>query len=154
MRDFVPSALAFLMKGEPEIVKNFLLRTLHLQLSVKGIDRFALGQGLTSASFKFLHSFKVLHNPVSGLDSLNADFGEAAIGRVGRVDSAFWWIILLHAHSRATGDYSLSQSPECQRGMKLILTVCLAEGFDTFPTLLCSDGCGMANRRMVSPPRK
>ncbi|KAJ9698984.1 hypothetical protein PVL29_007852 [Vitis rotundifolia] len=148
VRDFVPSALAYLMKGELEIVKNFLLRTLHLQLSVKGIDRFALGQGLMSASFKFLHSFKVLHNPVRGVDTLIADFGETAIGRVSGVDSGFWWIILLHAYTRATGDHSLSHRPECQNGMKLILSVCLAEGFDTFPTLLCADGCGMADRRM------
>lgn len=32
LRDFIPSALAFLMKGEGEIVKNFLLHTLHLQV--------------------------------------------------------------------------------------------------------------------------
>ncbi|EOY11704.1 Plant neutral invertase family protein isoform 2 [Theobroma cacao] len=31
IRDFVPSALAFLLKGEGEIVKNFLLHTLQLQ---------------------------------------------------------------------------------------------------------------------------
>ncbi|XP_012835525.1 PREDICTED: alkaline/neutral invertase CINV2-like [Erythranthe guttata] len=31
VRDFVPSALAFLMNGEPDIVKNFLLKTLQLQ---------------------------------------------------------------------------------------------------------------------------
>lgn len=32
IRDFVPSALAFLLKGETEIVKNFLLHTLQLQV--------------------------------------------------------------------------------------------------------------------------
>lgn len=32
IRDFVPSALAFLLKGESEIVKNFLLHTLQLQV--------------------------------------------------------------------------------------------------------------------------
>lgn len=32
IRDFVPSALAFLLKGEGEIVKNFLLHTLQLQV--------------------------------------------------------------------------------------------------------------------------
>ncbi|MCI27101.1 alkaline/neutral invertase CINV2-like, partial [Trifolium medium] len=31
IRDFVPSALAFLLNGEGEIVKNFLLHTLQLQ---------------------------------------------------------------------------------------------------------------------------
>lgn len=33
IRDFVPSALAFLLNGEGEIVKNFLLHTLQLQVS-------------------------------------------------------------------------------------------------------------------------
>lgn len=33
IRDFVPSALAFLMRGETEIVRNFLLHTLQLQVS-------------------------------------------------------------------------------------------------------------------------
>jgi len=39
---------------------------------------------------------------------------------------------------------------EAQRGMKLILNLCLSDGFDTFPTLLCADGCSMIDRRMVS----
>jgi hypothetical protein len=37
--------------------------------------------------------------------------------------------------------------------MKLIMTLCLSEGFDTFPTLLCADGCSMIDRRMVSCSR-
>lgn len=36
IRDFVPSALAFLMRGETEIVRNFLLHTLQLQVSYLG----------------------------------------------------------------------------------------------------------------------
>ncbi|KAL6340443.1 hypothetical protein AAG906_006107 [Vitis piasezkii] len=92
----------------------------------------ALEQGLMSASFKFLHSFKVLHNPVRGVDPL------ILLGL----------IILLHAYTRATGDYSLSHRLECQNGMKLILSVCLVEGFGTFPTLLCADGCCVTDRRM------
>lgn len=52
MRDFVPSALAFLMNGEPEIVKNFLLKTLRLQSIEKRIDCFTLGEGVMPASFK------------------------------------------------------------------------------------------------------
>lgn len=32
IRDFVPSALTFLLKGEGEIVRNFLLHTLQLQV--------------------------------------------------------------------------------------------------------------------------
>ncbi|KAL4281726.1 hypothetical protein GQ457_03G029170 [Hibiscus cannabinus] len=142
VRDFVPSALAFLMNGEPEIVKNFLLKTLQLQGWEKKIDRFKLGEGAMPASFK------VLHDPVRKVETIAADFGESAIGRVAPVDSGFWWIILLRAYTKSTGDLSLAERPECQKGIKLILMLCLAEGFDTFPTLLCADGCSMIDRRM------
>ncbi|RWR85949.1 putative alkaline/neutral invertase B isoform X1 [Cinnamomum micranthum f. kanehirae] len=142
VRDFVPSALAFLINGEPEIVKNFILKTLRLQSWEKKIDRFMLGEGVMPASFK------VLNDPVRNYETLIADFGESAIGRVAPVDSGFWWIILLRAYTKSTGDSSLADRPECQRGMKLILTMCLSEGFDTFPTLLCADGCCMIDRRM------
>ncbi|KAA3455342.1 putative alkaline/neutral invertase D [Gossypium australe] len=146
VRDFVPSALAFLMNGEPDIVKNFLLKTLQLQGWEKRIDRFKLGEGAMPASFK------VLHDPVRKSDTIIADFGESAIGRVAPVDSGFWWIILLRAYTKSTGDLSLAETPECQKGMRLILTLCLSEGFDTFPTLLCADGCSMIDRRMVTYP--
>jgi len=142
VRDFIPSALAFLINGEPEIVKNFLLKTLRLQAWEKQIDRFTLGEGVMPASFK------VLHDPVRNTDTMIADFGESAIGRVAPVDSGFWWIILLRAYTKSTGDHSLADMPDCQRGMRLILTLCLSEGFDTFPTLLCADGCCMVDRRM------
>ncbi|KAL4360436.1 hypothetical protein GQ457_04G000330 [Hibiscus cannabinus] len=142
VRDFVPSALAFLMNGEPEIVRNFILKTLRLQSWEKKIDRFHLGEGVMPASFK------VLHDPVRNSETLIADFGESAIGRVAPVDSGFWWIILLRAYTKSTGDTSLAELPECQKGMRLILSLCLSEGFDTFPTLLCADGCCMIDRRM------
>lgn len=144
IRDFVPSALAFLMHGETDIVKNFLLKTLRLQSWEKKIDRFQLAEGVMPASFK------VFHDPVRNHETLIADFGESAIGRVAPVDSGFWWIILLRAYTKATGDSSLAERPECQKGMRLILSLCLSEGFDTFPTLLCADGCCMIDRRMVS----
>lgn len=139
----MPSGLAFLMNGEPEIVKNFLLKTLQLQGWEKRVDRFKLGDGVMPASFK------VLHDEVRKTDTIVADFGESAIGRVAPVDSGFWWIILLRAYTKSTGDVTLAEKPECQKGMRLILSLCLSEAFDTFPTLLCADGCSMIDRRMV-----
>lgn len=140
----MPSALAYLMNGEPDIVKNFLLKILHLQGWEKKIDRFKMGGGVMPASFK------VVHDASRKTDNMTADFGEIAIGRVAPVDSGFWWIFLLHAYTKSTGDLTLAESPECQRGMRLILTMCLSDGFDNFPTLLCTDGCCMIDRRMVS----
>ncbi|XVF13210.1 hypothetical protein REPUB_Repub08aG0188700 [Reevesia pubescens] len=57
---------------------------------------------------------------------------------------------LMRSYTKYAHDYTLSEMPEVQRGMKLILNLCLSDGFDTFPTLLCADGCSMIDRRMVS----
>jgi hypothetical protein len=67
VRDFVPSALAFLMNGEPDIVKNFLLKTLRLQSIEKRIDCFTLGEGVMPASFKVKRSFN--HSPLCNFRS-------------------------------------------------------------------------------------
>lgn len=82
-------------------------------------------------------------------ETVEADFGEAAIARVAPVDSGFWWIVLLRAYTHSTGDHSVAHSPQCQLGIIRCLNLCLKDGFDTFPTLLCADGCSMIDRRMV-----
>ncbi|KAL0393342.1 UNVERIFIED_CONTAM: Alkaline/neutral invertase C, mitochondrial [Sesamum radiatum] len=147
IRDFVPSALAFLLNGEAEIVKNFLLHTLQLQSWEKTVDCYSPGQGLMPASFK------VRTVPLDGRvgefeDVLDPDFGESAIGRVAPVDSGLWWIILLRAYGKLTGDYALQERVDVQTGIRLILNLCLSDGFDMFPTLLVTDGSCMIDRRM------
>ncbi|XP_022979724.1 alkaline/neutral invertase A, mitochondrial-like [Cucurbita maxima] len=147
VRDFVPSALAFLLNGEQEIVKNFLLHTLQLQSWEKTVDCYSPGQGLMPASFK------VRSQPLDGNDGafeevLDPDFGESAIGRVAPVDSGLWWIILLRAYGKITGDYTLQERVDVQTGIRLILNLCLTNGFDMFPTLLVGDGSCMIDRRM------
>ncbi|KAK8484853.1 hypothetical protein V6N11_057083 [Hibiscus sabdariffa] len=122
IRDFVPSALAFLLKGEGEIVKNFLLHTLHLQSWEKTVDCYSPGQGLMPASFK-VRTVPIDDNKFE--EVLDPDFGESAIGRVAPVDSGLWWIILLRAYGKITAD-----------------------GFDMFPSLLVTDGSCMIDRRM------
>ncbi|KAE9615926.1 putative beta-fructofuranosidase [Lupinus albus] len=144
IRDFVPSALAFLLKGEHEIVKNFLLRTLQLQSWEKTVDCHSPGQGLMPASFK-VETVKVDDEDKEVLDP---DFGESAIGRVAPVDSGLWWIILLRAYGKITGDYSLQERVDVQTGLKMILNLCLTDGFDMFPSILVTDGSCMIDRRM------
>ncbi|CAN6581811.1 unnamed protein product [Malus baccata var. baccata] len=145
IRDFVPSALAFLLKGEGEIVRNFLLHTLQLQSWEKTVDCYSPGQGLMPASFK------VRTVPLDGNKTeevLDPDFGESAIGRVAPVDSGLWWIILLRAYGKITGDYGLQERVDVQTGLKMILNLCLTDGFDMFPSLLVTDGSCMIDRRM------
>ncbi|XP_057539612.1 alkaline/neutral invertase E, chloroplastic-like isoform X2 [Amaranthus tricolor] len=147
IRDFIPSGIAFLLKGEYDIVRNFILHTLQLQSWEKTMDCHSPGQGLMPASFK------VRTVPLDGDDTateeiLDPDFGEAAIGRVAPVDSGLWWIILLRAYGKCSGDLSLQERIDVQTGIKMILRLCLADGFDMFPTLLVTDGSCMIDRRM------
>ncbi|KAJ4796996.1 alkaline/neutral invertase [Rhynchospora pubera] len=147
IRDFVPSALAFLLKGETEIVRNFLLHTLQLQSWEKTVDCYSPGQGLMPASFK-VRAAPIDGNADAEEEVLDPDFGESAIGRVAPVDSGLWWIILLRAYGKITGDFSLLERVDVQTGIKLILNLCLSDGFDMFPTLLVTDGSCMIDRRM------
>ncbi|CAK8563840.1 unnamed protein product [Lathyrus sativus] len=147
IRDFVPSALAFLLNGEGEIVKNFLLHTLQLQSWEKTVDCYSPGQGLMPASFK-VRTVALDGSNEAFEEVSDPDFGESAIGRVAPVDSGLWWIILLRAYGKLTGDYSLQDRVDVQTGIRLILKLCLTDGFDMFPSLLVTDGSCMIDRRM------
>ncbi|KAI0504222.1 hypothetical protein KFK09_015172 [Dendrobium nobile] len=147
IRDFVPSALAFLLKGETEIVRNFLLHTLQLQSWEKTVDCYSPGQGLMPASFK-VRTLPLSDDKEAYEEVLDPDFGESAIGRVAPVDSGLWWIILLRAYGKISGDYALQERVDVQTGIRLILNLCLTDGFDMFPTLLVTDGSCMIDRRM------
>nr|CAB3446752.1 unnamed protein product [Digitaria exilis] len=131
IRDFIPSGIAFLLKGEYEIVRNFILHTLQLQT----MDCHSPGQGLMPASFK-VRTIPLDGDEDATEEVLDPDFGEAAIGRVAPVDSGLWWIILLRAYGKCSGDLSVQERIDVQTGMKMILKLCLADGFDMFPTLL------------------
>ncbi len=140
LRDFVPSALVFLMDGRTEIVRNFLVETLKLQSHEKQMDCFQPGSGLMPASFKV---------ECNGSEEfLVADFGEHAIARVPPIDSCLWWILLLRAYEKVTGDVELARQPEFQEGIKLILDLCLVHRFAMYPTMLVPDGAFMIDRRM------
>ncbi|XP_015967563.1 alkaline/neutral invertase E, chloroplastic [Arachis duranensis] len=147
IRDFVPSGIAFLLKGEYDIVRNFILHTLQLQSWEKTMDCHSPGQGLMPASFK-VRTILLDGDDAATEDVLDPDFGEAAIGRVAPVDSGLWWIILLRAYGKCTGDLSVQERVDVQTGIKMILKLCLADGFDMFPTLLVTDGSCMIDRRM------
>nr|KYP71312.1 hypothetical protein KK1_010568 [Cajanus cajan] len=133
IRDFIPSALAFLLKGEREISWE------------KTVDCYSPGQGLMPASFKV--KTKEFEEGKTE-EVLDPDFGESAIGRVAPVDSGLWWILLLRAYGKITGDYSLQERLDVQTGLRMILNLCLTDGFDMFPSLLVTDGSCMIDRRM------
>ncbi|TAE56401.1 MAG: alkaline invertase [Nostocales cyanobacterium] len=140
IRDFVSSALIFLIKGRTDIVKNFLEETLKLQPKKRALDAYKPGKGLIPASFKVVN--------INGEEHLEADFGEHAIARVTPVDSCLWWLILLRAYVVSINDLSLAKQEDFQIGIRLIMEICLANRFDMYPTLLVPDGACMIDRRM------
>ncbi|MDV2995387.1 MAG: hypothetical protein N4J56_005041 [Chroococcidiopsis sp. SAG 2025] len=141
IRDFVPCALVFLMHGKTEIVRNFLIETLAMQQTHdREMDCFAPGPGLMPASFKVEHD--------GDREFIEADFGESAIARVPPVDSCLWWLLLLRAYIKTTGEIELAQQSDFQAGIKLILDLCLVHRFAMYPTLPVLDGSFMIDRRM------
>jgi hypothetical protein len=139
-RDFAVSAIAFLMRGETDIVRNFLTVMTEMQSLDKHLDCFRPGKGLMPASFGV--------ESRNGTETLVPDFGEQAIARVPPVDSGLWWLILLRAYTKATGDITLAGSADFQRAIHLILELCLASRFDMYPAMLVPDGSYMIDRRM------
>ncbi|GMY19272.1 probable alkaline/neutral invertase F [Fagus crenata] len=141
IRKIVPSCLRLLMKvpPEPEIVKNYLLKTVHHLVGERRIGKFTLGEGVMPASFKVPFDSHCKKEP------LVADFGGSAFETIESpdFDSGFWWIILLRSYTRCTGDYALVEHPAVQRVMKLIPKFCLLHSYDT-------DQCSITERRMVS----
>lgn len=141
VRDFVPSALVFLADGKPGIVRNFLEIVMQLRSQEREIAGHEIQPGVMPASFR-------VAKDKGGKQTLVADFGERAIGRVAPVDSMLWWLILLRVYVRATGDEAFAESRDCQHTMSLILELCLKEAFEVYPTLLVPDAAFMIDRRM------
>lgn len=139
-RDFVSSALLFLIQGRAEIVRNFLEETLKLQPKTMQFDCSKPSRGLMPASFKV--------GVVNGREFLKADFGEHAIGRVAPADAGLWWILLLRAYVISTQDLALVRRDDFQEGIRLILEICLVTRFDIYPMLLVPDAASMIDRRM------
>ncbi|MDP8935673.1 MAG: glycoside hydrolase 100 family protein, partial [Cyanobacteriota bacterium] len=146
IRDFIPVALLFLIKGDfeitingklelikcKEIVKNFLEVTLELHQQERSSTFLNTGRVLMPASFKIIKK--------QGKEKLEPDFGQHAIARVTPVDSSLWWIILLRAYWKATGKTALVHRIDFQEGIRLILELCFSDRFDREPTILVPDG--------------
>ena len=141
MRDFAVSAVALLLRGEHSIVRSFLRTSATLQSKEQHFDCFHAARGMLPASFKLLEGS-------NGREQIVPDYGNRAIGRVTPMDSAFWWLYVLHAYTRASGDEHFAQTAEIQETIRLILQFALTPGHELTPTLLVPDGAFMIDRRM------
>jgi len=141
IRDFIPSALVFLMDGDYKIIRNFLVTVLKLRSQQVVMEGHQRATGLLPASFKVVRD-------AHGNETLQADFGDRAIGRVAPVDSALWWMILLHVYCISSDDHELAHSEEFQQAIRQILDLYLKESFETSPAMLVPDASFMIDRRM------
>jgi glycogen debranching enzyme len=141
VRDFAASAMVFLADGEYGIVRNFLVTVLELHSQRKADTGHELVSGVMPASFRVVRD-------ENGRESLHADFGDKAIGRVTPVDSMLWWMLLLGVYVRISDDRALVKRLEVQETIRQILQLMLRESFEDFPTLLVPDGSFMIDRRL------
>jgi glycogen debranching enzyme len=141
IRDFVPSALVFLMDGQYDIVKNFLQLVAKMQSQQKVMEGHERAVGLMPASFRVPANGDSDQEP-------SADFGDRAIGRVAPVDSAMWWMLLLRAYVVTTEDTQFAYQSEFQSSIRQTLELYLKESFETSPAMLVPDASFMIDRRM------
>ncbi len=144
VRDFAVSAAAFLAVGEVAAVRAFLRAVAALQPSEVG-SATPPADGLMPASFAVEPS-----GGAGGSDAarLVADYGQRAIGRVAPVDSALWWILILRAYVRTSGDASITRDPVVGSALRRVLSFYLRDQFEMLPSLLVPDGSSMIDRRM------
>ena len=141
VRDFVSAGFLMLLEGRSEVVREFLAMILRMRGQQEELKGQQVAPGVLPASFRVV-------TLDDGSEELSADFGDRAIGRVAPVDSMMWWAVLLRAYVRFTGDTAFAHAPEVQRGLRMILSLCLQSRFEVFPTLLVPDGSFMIDRRM------
>ncbi|RFP60005.1 MAG: alkaline invertase [Limnothrix sp. CACIAM 69d] len=130
IRDNVPVMIYFLLDGRADLLRDFLDICLDLQSTDPQTEGI------------FPSSFYVEPNS----QTLVADYGQRAIGRVSSVDASLWWPILAHVYVQRTGDWSWSQQPKVQEGIQRFLRLILHPWFRHAPTLYVPDGAFMIDR--------
>ncbi|KAF5952103.1 hypothetical protein HYC85_010047 [Camellia sinensis] len=95
-----------------------------------------------------LASMRLIVNQRQPIDQLNLGWCNIKRAYKFSIKIRLWRIILLHAYGKCSGDLSVQERIDVQTGIKRILRLCLADGFDMFPTLLVTDGSCMIDRRM------
>lgn len=139
-RDFAVAAAALLARGDHEPVRGFLTTLRSLQAQDHHLDCVRPSPGLMPASFRI--------DAAKNGERVVADYGQRAIAGVAPVDAALWWLLVLRAYRRASGDVALAREPETIAAIERILDLYLAPRFEMVPTLLVPDGAGMIDRRM------
>jgi len=143
VRDFAVSAAALLAAGQAHSVRTFIVTVARLQAHEGPDAGMRAAPGLMPASFAVVRDAGEV-----AAERIVADFGQRAIGRVAPIDSALWWLLIVRAYRRATGDEELQRTPEVHDAIEAILSLYLQPQFEMLPSLLVPDGSAMIDRRM------
>jgi hypothetical protein len=147
VRDFAVSAAALLAAGKARSVRAFIVTVAKLQAHGGADAGMRAAPGLMPASFAVVRDAAASEG--EGTDErIVADFGQRAIGRVAPIDAALWWLLILRAYRRATGDEELQRTTEVRDAIEGILSLYLQPQFEMLPSLLVPDGSAMIDRRM------
>lgn len=147
VRDFAVSAAALLAAGKARSVRAFIVTVAKLQAHGGADAGMRAAPGLMPASFAVVRDAGASEG--EGTDErIVADFGQRAIGRVAPIDAALWWLLILRAYRRATGDEELQRTTEVRDAIEGILSLYLQPQFEMLPSLLVPDGSAMIDRRM------
>ena len=141
-RDFAVAAIALLLDGKFDTVKNFLEVVASLQGQDVHMDCYRLSHGMMPASF-------TVKKDQDDKEHLEADFGDSAIARVVPLDAPLWWLYVLRIYKRVTGDEEFVRSKPIQACIERVLNLYLTSHFEMLPTLLVPDGCYMIDRRLA-----
>ncbi len=143
VRDFAVSVAAFLEVGETDVVRSFVRTVAALRPDEAG-SIIPPASGLMPASFTVEREERE-----DGVrERVVADYGQRAIGRVAPVDSALWWLLIVRAYQRSTGDTALARDPVVCAAIERVLSFYLRPQFEMLPSLLVPDGSSMIDRRM------
>ena len=141
-RDFAVAAIALLLDGEFDIVKNFLGIVAGLQGQDVHMDCYRLSNGMMPASF-------TIKEDENGKETIDADFGTNAIARVVPLDAPLWWLYVLRIYKNVTGDDEFVHSEPIQGCIERVLNLYLTSHFEMLPAMLVPDGCYMIDRRLA-----
>ena len=141
-RDFSIAAIALLLDGKHDTVKNFLEIVASLQGQDVHMDCYRLSHGMMPASF-------AVETDQNGEEKLEADFGASAIARVVPLDAPLWWLYILRIYRKVTGDDEFVHSEPIQACIERVLKLYLTSHFEMLPTLLVPDGSYMIDRRLA-----
>lgn len=136
VRDQALVALAQLLHGRFDMTRSFLSLVADLQYCEEHGGSFNPPRGAMPVSFAVKDN------------RAEPDHGQHAIARVAPIDSNFWWLLVLYAYGRTSGDQAFIASDPIQKAVRQCLDLVLAQQLTLVPLIFVPEGSFMIDRRL------